>query len=665
MRRLGPSLALLLVVSQVHAAPTSAHYSIVSGADHRVIGDESCTIVGPRERTCSWSFVDRGLGPRLRSRFVIDGDGLPTLIENEGLDYDHNAVHERYLRRGGRAEWHGAAENEDRAVAGPVFYVSQPQLQAPDEQALLARALLRAPTRSLPLLPSGEARLERVGTIEVDNGRARKQVTQYEITGLELTPTRLWLDEQNEAFCTGNTILSGWESVGAALGKAEDVRINALRRRQMQDAAHTPKNGVAVVHARLFDSATARVRPNVTIVVQGAEVRAVGDDGAVAIPPGAEIVDATGQTLLPGLWDMHGHIGEVPALLALAGGVTTVRDMASSARAPRELFAQLEDGSAVGPHVLPVGLIDGPGPGQSHAELVHDVAEVRAAVDRDADAGFSQVKVYNSFKREWLPAFVAEAHRRHLRVSGHVPNDLKASDLVAAGFDELQHSYFVLLQFLREGDMMPLARFEVFADHAGELDLGAAPVRQLVADLQRHHVDVDLTLVSGERWLLARPGAVAPTYAAVADRLPAQLRRALSGGGLPADAGSDTRYRASFTTTLRLARALHEAGVAIAVGTDEELYGFSMHRELELLVAAGIAPAEVLGMATLGNARIMKREAKTGSIAPGMAADWLLVAGDPTQQIGDIRRTVLVCKSGVLYSPAAIYRSLGIRPPSR
>lgn len=660
-------MALLLVVSEVEAAPTSTHHSFIGGADHRVLGEESCTIVGPHERTCSWSFVDRGLGPKLRAHFVVDGDGLPTLIENDGLDYDHNAVRTRYLRSGGRAEWHGAAEDEARAVAGPAFYVSPPQLQAPDEQALLARALMRARTHSLPLLPSGQATLERVGTIEVANGRSHKRVTQYEISGLELTPTRLWLDDENEAFCVGNMILSGWESVGATLGKAEDARINELRQRQVHEAAHPPQNGVAIVHARLFDSVTARVRPNVTIVVRGAQIGAVGDDGAVAIPPGAEVVDASGQTLLPGLWDLHGHIGEEAALLALAGGVTTVRDLASSARDPRELFRQLEDGSAVGPHVLPVGLIDGPGPGQSHAEIVHDVAEVRAAVDRDADAGFAQVKVYNSFKQEWLPAFVAEAHRRQLRVSGHVPEHLKASDLIAAGFDELHHAYFVLLQFLQEGgDMLPLTRFQTFADHAGELDLGVAPVRQLLADLQRHHVDVDLTLVSGERWLLARPGAVAPTYAAIADRLPAQLRRRLSGGGgLPAGAGSDARYRASFATTLRLARALHDAGVAIAVGTDEELYGFSMHRELELLVAAGIAPAEALRMATLGNARIMQRDGRSGSIAPGMAADWLLVAGDPTQQIGDIRRTVLVCRSGVLYSPAAIYRSLGIRPPSR
>jgi hypothetical protein len=244
-----------------------------------------------------------------------------------------------------------------------------------------------------------------------------------------------------------------------------------------------------------------------------------------------------------------------------------------------------------------------------------------------------------------------------------VPNGLKAVDLVRAGIDELQHAYFLFLNFLPEHEMMPLARFRVFADHAGDVDLASAPVRAFITMLKQHHVDVDLTLVSGEQWLMARKGEVAPTYAAVADRLPVQVRRTLlAGGGLPIEAGSDARYRASFAATLQLARALHDAGVAIAVGTDEQLYGFSLHRELELLVQAGIAPAQALQMATLGNARIMKRDSDLGSIAPGKLADFVIVDGDPTRVISDVRKTVVVGKGGVLFDPPAVDRAIGIAP---
>ena len=527
---------------------------------------------------------------------------------------------------------------------------------------MLARALLRSANHRLPLLPGGEAAIERLGAIEVDNGKARKTVVQYEITGLDLVPDTLWLDEQNEAFCVGVTIAEGWQSVGAQLSKEEGKRADARRARLVAAVARTPKGALALVHAGLFDPASGRVQAATTVVIEHTRVSAVGPDGSVSIPNGAEIIDARGKTLLPGLWDMHAHLNDEAGLECIAGGVTTARQMSSSAKSSGDLFKRFADGTAIGPRVLRVGLMDGPGPGESHAERVQSEAEVRAAVDRDADAGFPQVKIYNSFKREWIRAFVDEAHRRHLRISGHVPNQMKAAELVDAGFDEIQHAYFVFLNFLKEGEMMPMARFRVFADHAGEVDLTGPDVRKFIATLKKRNVDIDLTLVTGEN-LLARPGVVAPTYAAVADRLPAQKRRELiDGGGLPLDSGSDARYRAAFTATLKLARALHDAGVQIAVGTDENIYGFSMHRELELLVEAGIAPAEVLRMATLGNAHIMKRDAESGSLAPGKLADFVLVDGDPTKRIADIRRTVLVGKGGTLYSPDAIYRSLGIRP---
>jgi amidohydrolase family protein len=643
------AVALCAASSTTNASPRVVRYTIVGGADHAEVGEQRCTIVSPRERVCDWSFRDRGLGPKLKARIVVDDRGLPWLVENTGVDYDHNPVSERFTRT--------------PSVAANAFYVTPPALQSPEEQAVLARALLRAPNHRLALLPSGEAAIERIGELEVRHGDARKKVVQYEITGLEMVPTPIWLDEQNEGFCIGNTILAGWQDTGAALGAEEEKRIDERRARLAATLARTPKGGLAIVHARLFDASSGRVRPHTTVVMKDGHVAAVADDGAIPIPTGAEVIDAAGKMLLPGLWDMHTHLSEERALMLVAGGVTTARAMAASARQPSGLSKQIAAGTAVGPRVIEVGLVDGPGPGESHAELVHDADEARAAVDRDADAGFAQVKVYNSFRREWLRAFIDEAHRRHLRVSGHVPNGMKAADLVAAGVDEIQHAYFVLLNFLQEGEMMPMARFKVFADHAGEVDLGAPAFRAFLATLKQRAVALDLTLVSGEQWLLARTGAVGPTYASIADRLPPQERRQLvGGGGLPVEPGSDARYRAAFAATLKLARAAYEAGVPIAVGTDETLYGFSMHRELELLVAAGIPAADVLRMATLGNARIMRRDGDLGALAPGKLADFLLVAGDPTQRISDIRHVVLVGKGGTLFVPDEIYKKIGIRP---
>jgi imidazolonepropionase-like amidohydrolase len=152
---------------------------------------------------------------------------------------------------------------------------------------------------------------------------------------------------------------------------------------------------------------------------------------------------------------------------------------------------------------------------------------------------------------------------------------------------------------------------------------------------------------------MGRAGEISPVYAAIAARLPVQARRRVESATL-ADAP------AAFQATLTLARELWRAGVPLAFGTDERLYGFSAERELELWVKAGIPAAEVLYAATLGAARIMRRDGELGVIAPGKLADLVIVDGDPLVDMAAMRRVRLVCKGGHIYEPRALWRALGI-----
>ncbi len=139
------------------------------------------------------------------------------------------------------------------------------------------------------------------------------------------------------------------------------------------------------------------------------------------------------------------------------------------------------------------------------------------------------------------------------------------------------------------------------------------------------------------------------------------MRRGLLTGGLPVPDGKDRRYRDSFQAMLRFLKQLYDAGIPMVAGTDA-FPGFALHRELELYVAAGIPAPEALRIATLGAARVMKRDAEAGTLAPGKLADLIVVDGDPAKRISDIRRVSLVMKGGTLYEPARLYEAIGVRP---
>jgi imidazolonepropionase-like amidohydrolase len=160
---------------------------------------------------------------------------------------------------------------------------------------------------------------------------------------------------------------------------------------------------------------------------------------------------------------------------------------------------------------------------------------------------------------------------------------------------------------------------------------------------------------------LSRPGEYQTEFAMIADHLPIAVRRALRSGILDINPGNEKQYAASADALLRMVAKLHEAGVPIVPGTDD-LAGFTLHRELELYVQAGIAPAKVLQLATIEPMRLLKADQALGAVAPGKLADMILVRGNPATRISDIRNVRLVFKNGEIYEPDALYASVGVQP---
>jgi len=612
-----------------------------------------------------FQFNDRGRGPKTTSILKLDPHGLPISEVITGNDYLKSPVNENYSLEAGTARWKNDDEQGEKKVSTPVYY--SPLNGGPSEIAFLSHAALQNGGK-IALLPEGDARVQRMTELDIETAGHKKHVALYAVSGLDFSPTYFWVEATDKFFGTvdtwGTVVPEGWESAAPTLLAAQ----NKVRESRATDLAaklaHHAPNGILFTHANVFDAESAKIIPDQEVFISGNRVVSVGPAPIWSERvPTFKTIDATGKTLLPGLWDMHAHVGDNDGLLNLAAGVTSVRDLANDTDSLMARRQRIADGKEIGTRIVLAGIIDGRGPFQGPTKvLVSTEAEARAAVDNYKRLGYVQIKIYSSVPPAIVPAIIDEAHKNGLRVSGHIPADMTAAQCVELGYDEIQHINFLVLNFFPEiKDTNTISRLTKPGEVTAGLDLSSAQVQSFIKLLQDHHTRLDLTLTVFEDQYMSRPGQIPPGFKPVASRLPAQVRRGLLTAGMTPPAGMDDTYKKSFAKMLDFAGMLYSAGLSIEDGTDN-MAGFALHRELELDVQAGIPASQVLQNATLNAARIMSLDKDLGSIAPGKLADLTLVEGNPVANISDIRKTVLVVKDGVLYNSAELYAELGVTP---
>jgi imidazolonepropionase-like amidohydrolase len=658
--------ALLFWLSFALAAPPQSitlKYTFTSNGTQS--GTEVDTYNPDNTIDSTYEYNDRGRGPKISGHYAIAPNGWPSRIDLTGVDYLKAPVNEHFLTDAQSAHWKSTSEDGSAPVSAG-FYISNNGPAA--ETALLAAAILKAPNREIALLPAGSARVEKVTDLTLESHGRSTHVTEYAVIGLAFTPQTVWLDDDFHFFGSPGKWLAlmkeGWEDTNDQLYNAELKGDDERYRKMASSLARHPSHPIAFTHVRAFDSRNAVMREDQTVLVSKDRISAAGPSSSVSIPSDAEVIDGRGKSLLPGLFDMHSHSNSLNGPLNMASGVTSVRDMGSNIEELHHLQEQWDTGAAIGPHSFNAGFIDGRGPYQAPTGLFADTEqEAQAAVNRYADLGYIQIKLYSSLKPELVPGIVKTAHARGLRVSGHIPNGLTARQFVEEGADEIQHINFIFLNFLgsQVKDTRTPERFTAVGDNAAKLDLDSQPVRDFIQLLKTRGTTVDVTLATFEPMFRGRPKQASPDLAPVLSRMPAQVQRYAYTGGLPVTPATDQLYQDSYSAMLRMTKKMYDAGIPILAGTDA-LPGFMLHRELELEVEAGIPPAKALQIATYNAARLLKKEIDLGSIAAGKQADLVLVEGNPANNISDIRRCRTVIKGGTVYDSSAIYATLGIKP---
>lgn len=643
------------------------HYVISTGTSQ--IG--TATVRREGERITLESRVwNNGRGSHLHETIELGTGEVPRTWTISGTGQVGAAVEERFVARGDNSyEWAartGTARHE-AASDDPLTY--NPVECGPFGSWVHLRSAL-ARGGAVPCLPSGEVRARRVEGVDPGGlDTTLSDTVLYAVGGVTLEPRYVLMDPSGSpvAIASGDfemAIEQDCQHLAPQLARLFDDAEQAELRAITARVAHRFDLPVRFANVRLYVPGEDRLSEPVSVTVWGERISAVQPESAVVPGEREIVVDGAGDTLIAGLHDMHAHVTARSGVFYLAAGITAVRDMGNDNDSLPGIVGAFASGALAGPTVVASGLIEGRSEFSVNLGFVAEtLSEALGYVRWYAARGYLQIKLYNSIQPSWVPALTAEAHRLGMRAVGHVPAFATADDMIRAGYDEITHINQLMLGWLLEPgeDTRTPLRLTAMA-RASDFDLESPQVRATFELLRAHRAGVDTTAVAFERLMLSRDEITIESDRPVLDHLPIGYQRERRATFVPERTDDQlAAYDVAFARMIDVIGMLHEAGVPLWPGTDDGT-GFTVHRELELYVQAGIPAAQALRIATADCAGHLGLAASRGSIERGKQASFALVAGDPTRDISAIRRVRATMQNGTLYFPDEIYPELGVVP---
>jgi imidazolonepropionase-like amidohydrolase len=618
--------------------------------------------------TVDFKFNDRGTDVPLSATFRCSSDLTPQAFEIKGKTSRLSTVDEAVEVQAGKVRLRNRKLWTEATPPSQFFTIAG---YAPSTmQMLLVRywAAHGSPPE-LATLPSGHVRIEPRGEDTVSIDGKSEALERYTVEGLIWGRETLWfkshrdliaavtIDAEEDHF---EAVRDGYESaLGTLVGRAGADGMAAMAD-VSKGITGSRAATVALVGGTLVDGTGRPALSDATVVIRDGRIVAVGPYPKIKIPRNAEVVDARGKTILPGLWDMHAHFEQVEwGPIYLAAGVTTVRDCGNEFEfitAVRDAIAQ---GRGLGPRILAAGLVDGSGPRALGVARVDAPEQARQWVDRYHDAGFQQMKIYSSVKLEEVKAVAEEAHRLGMTVTGHVPEGLNAYQVIEAGQDQINHVPYVTEMMLASlpASAQRIDRLKAVA----ALNLNSTEAQKAISFLKEHHTVIDPTLAFYE-FISASTARPLASFEPGVDKVAPELANQFTDVGSPAPPPYAEVLEKAFAMDLAIVAALHRAGIPIVAGTDQTVPGHSLHREIELYTQAGFTPLEAIQAATIVPARVMGLDRELGTVEVGKRADLILLGANPLDDIRNIRKVEFVVTDGKMYNCAGLWRSVGFKP---
>lgn len=658
LRLAGPAI-LAIAVSSALPARAENYVAISSGhvVGHLVTRQDGGNIIQ------DFAVKENGRGPSSHEVIQVDPDGLPTKWHITGTSLVGAPKHEDLSQDGNCLKWDGDADQGSVCDSKRLYLAND---ASPWALGLYARAALKAPDHQIDVAPKGILHIEDVGPTPGKSTAGRI----YRLSGL-------WMEPRYVALAHGGDLLAAFggdnplvlradieASAPALLTRLRELQVDRLRALQMR-LAHRYDVPIQIQNVHVFDARSGMVGPLQIVTVFRDRITGILPD----VPEnraaqGDAVIDGGGGTLIPGLRDMHSHTSLESGLFNLAAGVTSTRDMGNDNHFLLDLIPRLEDGELGGPRVTPNGFVEGVSPfSATNGFLASTLDDALKDIRWYADRGYWQLKVYNSINPAWVKPMAAEAHRLGMGVTGHIPAFTTADQAIRDGYDEVAHINQLMFQWvLKPGEDTRTTLRIIGLNRFAEVDLDSAPVMNTLALMREHNTVLDTTVSTQERLALSRAGRAQRGEWPYLDHVPIDYQRYRKRDLVPTKTrAEEERYEKATDVMVALVGRLHAQGTRLMPGTDDP-YGFPLHRELELYVMAGITPAETLSIDVLGTAKYLKQDQELGTIERGKLADMVLLPGDPTKDISQVRRGRLVMRGGIVYLPNEIYQALNIEP---
>ncbi|WP_434951301.1 amidohydrolase family protein [Shewanella sp. HL-SH4] len=614
-----------------------------------------------------FSFSNNGRGASSLEVLKLSDRGLLIDWQISGKTVFGNEVNEQFSLKGNRVNWQSSSESGSAEFNPDALFIAQNA--SPYALYIYAKALLGQPTLSLSALPAGELTISQVSKVVLNDANNTKvNATIYAVKGINLDPSYIALDDNQLmlGYLSPRVVIirEGLEAQSKVLSDLA-ANLNASRFEIIaQKAIHQYDKPIRINNVRIFDPVSLQLTAAKSVLLENDKIKAI-EAMVDSAKEGEVLIEGNGGTLIPGLYEMHGHMSDNDALLNVLAGVTSVRDMGNEIDILDPLIDKIETNQIIGPRITKSGFIEG------KSEFSAATGEIASTEQEAVDlvnmygekGGYFQIKVYSSINGEWVPAMAKAAKKHGMRITGHIPAFSNADEMIAAGYDEITHINQAMLSWVLDKDedtrtLYRITGMKRFVD----LDLNSDKVQHTLNTMVAKNIAVDPTIVIHELGLTARNGETRIGVKDYIDHMPIGEQRSAKVALLNvADEQEDKEYRLAFDKVIETLALMHKKGILLVPGTD--LGGaFELHRELELFKKIGMSNAEVLRRASYDMANYLGYGEQLGSIEVGKYADFFLVPGDPIADLRAIKTVAMVSKGGVIYFPSEVYPEFGIKP---